>query len=178
MNENEYENESSDDEQSQQTMAASNTNIVQTKFSTNSKPPDVQDPNDDEIDNPNTVKPIFLQDQDIFGSVKVTKPMWVTHVEIYKTMCAVVDPAAITGIQRVRSMWRIYMDNEIDRLTLIIPQSSILEPLLFILYINDLPLSISNCNTAMYADDSTIHISGENISDIHPKVQEDLNRIE
>jgi hypothetical protein len=29
----------------------------------------------------------------------------------------------------------------------------------------------------MYADDSTIHISGENISDIQTKVQEDLNRI-
>jgi hypothetical protein len=44
--------------------------------------------NDDEIDNPNTVKPIFLQDQDIFGSVKATKHMWVTHVEIYKTIGA------------------------------------------------------------------------------------------
>jgi hypothetical protein len=30
----------------------------------------------------------------------------------------------------------------------------------------------------MYADDSTIHISGENISDIQTKVQEDVNRIE
>jgi hypothetical protein len=27
----------------------------------------------------------------------------------------------------------------------------------------------------MYADDSTIHISGENISDIQTKAQEDLN---
>jgi hypothetical protein len=53
-----------------------------------------------------------------------------------------------------------------------------LGPLLFILYINDLPLSISNCNTDMYADDATIHISGKNISDIQTKVQEDLNRIE
>jgi hypothetical protein len=48
-----------------------------------------------------------------------------------------------------------------------VPQVSILDPLLFILYINDLPLSISNCNTDMYADDSTIHISGENILIFH-----------
>jgi hypothetical protein len=30
----------------------------------------------------------------------------------------------------------------------------------------------------VYADDSIIHISGRNTSDIHIKVQEDLNRIE
>jgi hypothetical protein len=38
--------------------------------------------------------------------------------------------------------------------------------------------NISNYNTDMYADDSTIHISGRNISDIQIKIQEDLNKIE
>ena len=108
-----------DDKQSQQKMTESYANVVQTNLSRNCIPPDVQDPNDDEINNPNTVKPIILQDQDIFSSVKVTKPIRVTHVEIYKTIGAVVEPAAIKGIQRVRSMWRIYRDKEIDRLTLI-----------------------------------------------------------
>jgi hypothetical protein len=56
---------------SQQTMAASYANVVQTYLSRKSKPPDVQDPNDDEIDNPNTVKPIFLQDQDMFGHLQI-----------------------------------------------------------------------------------------------------------
>jgi hypothetical protein len=60
MNENEYENELSDDEQSQQTMAESYANVVQTNLSRNSKPSDVQDPIDDGIDNPKTVKPSSL----------------------------------------------------------------------------------------------------------------------
>jgi hypothetical protein len=41
MNENEYENELSDDEQSQQTMAESYANVVQTNLSRNCMPPDV-----------------------------------------------------------------------------------------------------------------------------------------
>ena len=52
-----------------------------------------------------------------------------------------------------------------------------MEILLALQFVCERPL-ISNCNTDMYADDSTIHISGENSSDIQTKVQEDLNRIE
>ena len=47
-----------------------------------------------------------------------------------------------------------------------VPQGSILGPLLFIIYINDIPNICENCTFILYADDANILISGPNMAEI------------
>ncbi|KAK3100511.1 hypothetical protein FSP39_021070 [Pinctada imbricata] len=64
---------------------------------------------------PNTTKPIFIKEIDLFGAEKPPKEFWLTHVEVYKALALKIEPECIAGIQRVNKFWRIYLDNDDSR---------------------------------------------------------------
>ena len=70
----------------------------------------------------------------------------------------------------------VLSDNE--TITSGVPQGSILGPLLFILFVNDINLYSENCNMDLYADDTTIHTHGKCLNSIAEKLQKDLENLE
>jgi ribonuclease P/MRP protein subunit RPP40 len=57
-----------------------------------------------------------------------------------------------------------------------VPQGSVLGPILFAIYVNDLPGAVRNSSVRLYADDSKLYFSVNSVEDA-AAFQEDLNRI-
>lgn len=58
-----------------------------------------------------------------------------------------------------------------------VAQGSILGPLLFIIYMNDLSDVLEFCNVSLYADDTVLYFASKSISEIESKINSDLSRV-
>ena len=65
-----------------------------------------------------------------------------------------------------------------EHLTHGVPQGSILGPILFMIYINDLNDAVRKCNILSYADDTTLYYSSKHACNIQVAINEDIRRIE
>ena len=72
------------------------------------------------------------------------------------------------GVRGREKMWfQAYLGSSSSWLVpkLGVPQGSILGPLMFVLFVNDLPRAINTCSVNMYADDTTLYHGGTNGGD-------------
>ena len=76
-----------------------------------------------------------------------------------------------------RSQWTFAnnIHSNVLPLTCGVPQGSVLGPTLFLIYVNDIKNALSRANHLLYADDTALYISNNNLDTIEVDMQLDLN---
>ena len=63
------------------------------------------------------------------------------------------------------------------RINIGVPQGSVLGPVLFSVYVNDLSTSVRSCVPILYADDTALVFEGRDVQTLNTKIANDLDRI-
>ena len=67
---------------------------------------------------------------------------------------------------------------EVNSINISIPLGSCLGPLLFIIYINDLPQALLNSNVSMYSDDTSWCYQSLDINKLNEVINNDLEKLQ
>ena len=70
------------------------------------------------------------------------------------------------------------VDSKVQTIDIDVPQGSCLDPLLFLLYISDLPKVIDNAKVYMYADDTSLSFQNHSLSRLKMAPNQDLEALD
>ena len=70
------------------------------------------------------------------------------------------------------------MDSKIGDIEVGVPQGSCLGPLLFLIYINDLPQAVQDSTVSMYADDTSLCYESHHLTRLNEAINSDLKKLD
>ena len=70
------------------------------------------------------------------------------------------------------------VDSDVGEIEVGVPQGSCLGPLLFLIYINDLPQAVQGSSVTMYADDTSLCHQSHDLTQLNEAINSDLTKLE
>ena len=106
----------------------------------------------------------------------VDSELLIKKLEVYKIDSQILNWIHSYLTDRQQAVWVDHVFSDFLPCRLGVPQGSILGPLLFLIFFNDLPLYL-NCEVVAYADDSTLSVSGSSTEEISQKLTENCELV-
>lgn len=132
-----------------------------------------------DINDGNMAGAVFLDFRKAFDLIDHKILLQKLHIYLNKN-----SPAALNFFESYLASRRqtVYVNGNYSSekdINLGVPQGSILGPLLFCIFINDLPLQLDSTHTEcdMFADDTTLHSAGKTVPEIRRNLQESIEQV-